>query len=133
MRSQKQNRKLKKKQNEAKDGPVTVTCEFGEPYVVIEEGDVKDAVSDFVMQTLKKHYLDTKTHSPSKVHSVLSNALSQLQEPSLFQKAYQWGQFLYSGYGWATCAYNLYADPAVVKFVFNTTSSLLSWVLVIVM
>lgn len=92
-----------KKSSAEKDGLATeergklVPCEdpdMGDSYVLVQEGDLADALSEFVTKTVTR-YDEHKHITPDKLQKVLHEAFVQLREPSTVGKLYGWAQFLY--------------------------------------
>lgn len=106
--------------------------DLGDSYVLVQDGDLQDAISEFITQTLSR-YPAYKSLDAEQLKGMMNETFSQLQEPSLFQKSWGWGQFLYSTYGWTTCCYGVYMDPAMAKFVFSTACSAVSWSMVLLL
>ena len=99
-------------------------------YVLVQDQELTEALSDFIARTLKQ-YPECNALDLPQLEKMLKETFSQLQEPSTFTKIYDWGQFLYSTYGWTTCLYGIYMEPQMAKFVFSHVTSAVKYVLVL--
>jgi len=99
-------------------------------YVFLQDQDLSDAITTFVSLSLKK-YPEAKRVGPSELGQLLNGTLSQLKGPTKLGQVVQWGQFLYSAYGWGATLIGVYQDPRMVKFLATLGFKAASWIMVL--
>jgi len=98
-------------------------------YVVVKEDDVTQAIAEFIALTLMS-YPKAKGLSENELKSMIDTTFSSLNERSQLMQMYDWAQFVYTTYGWGSCAIQLYQEPSMVKFVASSTYTMARWALV---
>lgn len=98
------------------------------PYVFVENSDVVDAMAEFIALSLAR-IPETSSLSSSRLQQMLSTTFGELREKGTLGKLWDWGSFLYTTYGWTTCAIGIYREPAMAIFVLRAVWSFSKWVL----
>lgn len=112
------------------DLPATVPSFEDEPYQVVSDKDVLDAIAYFVAQCVVA-MPEVQQLDPSKMARMLGGTFEDLREKGMISTAWGWGQFLYTTYGWGMTAYDVYREPAMAMMVVTTLWKCCKWLLLL--
>jgi hypothetical protein len=104
-----------------------------EGFVVLKERDYVDALADFITKNIREHHPEAARLTPTQLREMLNGTFSDLKEPGTLGKAWQWGKFMYTTYGWGQTAWSLYQQPAMVRLVASGVFQAATWVLVLIL
>lgn len=109
-------------------GPTIVEdSELDGAYVFIETSDVVDSMAEFIAMSLAR-IPETRSLSSTRLQRLLTLTFGELREKGTIGRIWDWGQFLYTTYGWTTCAIGIYREPAMAYLVLRTIWSVTKWV-----
>jgi len=100
-------------------------------YVVLQEGDLVDALAEFVAVAISRHP-NVRQLSPAEMKLMIDQTFDQLQEHGTIGKLYHYASLMYSTYGWGACAFKLYQDPFYVRLVATGLWQAVTWALIFV-
>lgn len=110
-------------------GPTSL---LGGNYVLLHQSDVVDAVAYFVAQCVLK-MPETRNAEYYELHQRLKGTFREFREKGVVGHAWDWGQFLYTTYGWTTTAVDIYRDPAMALLVLRAlkrVGAILLWLVI---
>jgi len=104
------------------------TQSLGGPFVAVEESDVVEAMAEFLTLYLMQ-MPQSKSLAPQELVRVMSGALGELAEKGAVRRLWDWGQFLYSYYSYASITWGVYQDPAIAYAVMRAVWTCSKWML----
>jgi len=107
------------------------TTDDDESYLLVEEKQLGDALSNFVAQAILKKYPEAKTLSEKQLNSLIDSSFNGLKEPTTVGRYVKYGQMAYTTYGWGMCAWSLYKDPKMIKLAATCAFKAARWVFIL--
>lgn len=120
-------------EEDAKAAELPTRDQMEDDFVVLNKADTMEALADFISKSIQRHYPEAARLPPDQLRLLLDGTFHELKDPGKLGKAWQWGKFMYSTYGWGTTIWNLYREPAVVKLVASGVYQAATWILVLVL
>jgi len=122
------------------DGETYVECELAaesktdddDSYLLVEEKNLGDALSNFVAETIRKKYPEAKALSPKQLTKLIDKSFYGLKEPTTLGRYVKYGHLAYTTYGWGMCVWSLYKDPAMVKLAATWGLRAARWIMILV-
>jgi len=118
--------------NEAKV-PSENDSENEDGFIEVKDNDYVDALADFITKHIQRQYPEAARLPPKQLRKMLDGTFSELKEPGTIGKAWQWGKFMYTTYGWGQTAWNLYKEPAVIRLVASGVFQAATWILILIL
>jgi len=95
-------------------------------FVVVEEDEVVEAIAEFLAA-----YVVAMPHMKrvpnDQLQAKLSTVFSDFQEKGAMTQLWEWGQFLYTTYGWTATAVGVYQEPEVALWVLRGLWTAAKW------
>jgi len=107
------------------------TTDDDDSYLLVEEKQLGDALSNFVAQAILKKYPEAKTLSEKQLNSLIDSSFNGLKEPTTVGRYVKYGQMAYTTYGWGMCAWSLYKDPKMIKLAATCAFKAARWVFIL--
>jgi hypothetical protein len=119
-------------EEDAKATELPTRDSMDDDFVVLNKSDSMEALADFISKSIQRHYPEAARLPPDQLRRMLDGTFHELKDPGKIGRAWQWGKFMYSTYGWGTTVWNLYREPAMVKLVASGVYQAATWILVLV-